>query len=53
MTLAAVIVLWGYVRTARRDFGGISGDLAGWFLQRAEFWMLAALVLWQYGEAFL
>ena len=25
-------------------FGGLSGDLAGWFLQKAEFWMLAALV---------
>ncbi len=51
MALAAVLVLWKYARTARREFGGISGDLAGWFLQKAEFWMLAALVLCQYGEA--
>lgn len=53
MTLAAVLTLRRYARVARRDFGGISGDLAGWFLQKAEFWMLAALVLCQYGEAVL
>ena len=53
MAAAAAGVLWRYARTARRDFGGISGDLAGWFLQNAEFWMLAALVLCQYGEAVL
>ena len=28
---------------AHKQFGGISGDLAGWFLQKAELWMLAAL----------
>lgn len=29
--------------TARRQFGGLSGDLNGWFLQKAELWMLVAL----------
>lgn len=53
MVLAAAGVFGCYIHTAKRKFGGISGDLAGWFLQKAEFWMLAALVLCQYGEAVL
>ena len=36
-----------------KDFGGLSGDLAGWFLQAAELWMLAALVVRHYVEAAL
>ncbi len=37
---------WFYLRhTADKHFGGLSGDLNGWFLQKAELWMLAALVL--------
>lgn len=35
--------------TALKDFGGVSGDLAGWFLVKAEFWLLAALVIVQGG----
>ena len=53
MVLAAGAVFAHYAHTARRKFGGLSGDLAGWFLQRAEVWMLAVLVLCQYGEALL
>lgn len=53
MFLAAVIVFWHYARTAEKEFGGITGDLAGWFLVRAELWMLAALALCQYGERVL
>ncbi|MCI8477512.1 MAG: adenosylcobinamide-GDP ribazoletransferase [Oscillospiraceae bacterium] len=44
MLAGGLAVFWHYHRTADRQFGGISGDLAGWFLQRAELWMLAALV---------
>lgn len=51
MTCAAAAVLARYAYVAEHEFGGVSGDLAGWFLQKAEFWMLAALVLAQYGEA--
>lgn len=51
MIFAAAAVFGYYIHTAKTKFGGISGDLAGWFLQKAEFWMLAALVLCQYGEA--
>lgn len=50
---AALLCLWHYSRTAKKHFGGVSGDLAGWFLQKAEFWMLCALVLSQYVEGSL
>ena len=43
MLAAALAALWRYTVVSRRDFGGITGDLAGWFLQRCELWMLAAL----------
>ena len=53
MAAAALAVFLFYRRMARRDFGGVSGDLAGWFLQTAELWMLGALVLGQYVEEIL
>ena len=37
-------------RTATGQFGGISGDLAGWFLVKLEFWLLTALVAVQLWE---
>lgn len=51
MAVAALLVFWHYRVTADRQFGGLSGDLAGWFLQRAELWMLGALVACQLLEA--
>lgn len=45
MLLAALLALWRYRVVSEKQFGGISGDLAGWFLQRAELWMLAALTV--------
>jgi adenosylcobinamide-GDP ribazoletransferase len=51
--LAALLVFWHYRRMCAKDFGGLSGDLAGWFLQTAELWMPAALVLRHYVEAVL
>ena len=48
---AGLAALWRYAAVSRRDFGGITGDLAGWFLQRCELWMLAALVAGQLLEA--
>ena len=36
-----------YRIVCERDFAGLSGDLAGWFLQKAEFWMLTTLVMRQ------
>lgn len=51
MLLTAAVIFILYRRTAVRQFGGITGDLAGWFLQRAELGMLAALVVSQIGGA--
>ncbi len=48
LVLAAGVALWRYHRVAVKQFGGITGDLAGWFLQKAELYMLAALVLCQW-----
>ena len=42
---AALLMFWQYHVVSVKQFGGITGDLAGWFLQRAELWMLAALLL--------
>ena len=53
MLAAALAALWRYAVVSRRDFGGITGDLAGWFLQRCELWMLGALVAGQLLEAHL
>ncbi len=51
MAAAAAITLVRYRRLACREFGGVSGDLAGWFLQTCELWQLGALVLTQTTEA--
>ena len=44
---AAAGVFLACYNMSGKGFGGLSGDLAGWFLQTAELWMLAALVLRQ------
>lgn len=49
LVLAALAALWRYHAVSRKQFGGITGDLAGWFLQKAELWMLAALCACQWG----
>ncbi len=48
MALAAGLLFWHCHFRAVRSFGGFSGDLAGWFLQRCELGMLGALVLMQH-----
>ena len=53
MAAAALGAFVCYRRMARTQFGGLSGDLAGWFLQTAELWMLGTLVLGQYVEGSL
>ena len=53
MATAALGAFGYYRRMARTQFGGLSGDLAGWFLQTAELWMLGALVFSQYVEGTL
>ena len=44
MMLAAQAVWAYYWYLSKKQFGGITGDLAGWFLVQAEKWMLIALV---------
>ena len=51
MAAVGLLVFWSCRVTADKQFGGLSGDLAGWFLQRAELWMLGALVACQLVEA--
>lgn len=41
---AAALCFWHYRHTAYQEFGGTTGDLCGWFLQRCEIAMLAAVV---------
>ena len=49
LVLAVFLVFWRYHAVSTKQFGGITGDLAGWFLQKAELWMLAALCACQWG----
>lgn len=49
---ALVVFAW-YYRVMKREFGGLSGDLAGWFLQNCEMGMLAALCFAEYMEKIL
>ncbi len=35
LVLAALLVFWRYRVVSDRQFGGITGDLAGWFLQKS------------------
>lgn len=43
--VALLIVLINYIYTAYTKFGGITGDLAGWFVCRAEVLMAVAMAL--------
>lgn len=49
LVLAVLLVFARYHVVSGKQFGGITGDLAGWFLQKAELWMLAALCACQWG----
>lgn len=46
---AAGVFLWFY-RMVKSRFAGLSGDLNGWFVQKAELWMLGALCITEYLE---
>ena len=48
LVLAAGCVFARYYAVAKKQFGGVTGDLAGWFLQKCEIWMLAALAACQW-----
>lgn len=48
LVLAACAVFVRYYHAAKNQFGGTTGDLAGWFLQKCEIWMLAVLAACQW-----
>lgn len=50
MMLAAHAVFVRYWFLCKKQFGGLSGDIAGWFLVQAEKWMLIALTAVLYLE---
>ena len=50
---AAQLVFVYYYHVSRKQFGGLSGDLAGWFLVQAELWMLFALTVGAYWEVLI
>lgn len=43
--LAAALCVWYYRHMAYKQFGGVTGDLAGWFLQVTELALTAVIVL--------
>lgn len=45
VAIAVFIVFAGYRRMAMKQFGGITGDLAGFFLQLAELIMITSVIL--------
>ncbi|MCR5136813.1 MAG: adenosylcobinamide-GDP ribazoletransferase [Oscillospiraceae bacterium] len=46
LSAVMALLLFLYLRNMSvKKFGGLSGDLAGWFLQTAEIWMLGMLML--------
>lgn len=48
----SVLLIFGYYgRMAKKEFGGITGDLAGWFLQTAELAALLGMVIRTMGQA--
>lgn len=42
----SLVSFFHYRSMALREFGGVTGDLAGYFLQRTELLMMAVLALW-------
>lgn len=53
VSAAALLACVYYRHVALGEFGGLSGDLAGWFVQVAEVWMLLALCIAQWIAAVL
>jgi len=49
--IGAALTLGYYIYMSKKEFGGITGDLAGWFVQICELVCLACVVLAQKGAA--
>lgn len=50
--LTGVLLFWYYKRMSYREFGGITGDLAGFFLQLCELGLLLVVVVMKYARHF-
>ena len=44
-TITGVIIYVYYQRLSQKEFGGLNGDQAGWFLTLTEAWMLAVVTI--------
>lgn len=49
--IVMIVFYFIYRAMALREFGGFTGDLAGWFIQVGELGLLAAVVLAERGAA--
>ena len=43
--LAAILCVWYYRHMSYKQFGGITGDLAGWFLQGTELVLTVVIII--------
>ncbi len=43
--IVSLLIYWYYFTMAKREFGGITGDLAGYFLQICELALVAGLAV--------
>ncbi len=43
--IVSILIYWYYYTMAKREFGGITGDLAGYFLQICELALVAGLAV--------
>ena len=41
----SAVLFWRYYRIAVKEFGGMTGDLAGWFLQCTELALMAVIAI--------
>lgn len=53
VTVTALCVMFYYRKFSYKTFGGITGDLCGWFLQLCEIWVLASAVISDSLEVFI
>ena len=53
MAFTAWLVFFHFRHMCSRKFGGLTGDLSGWFLIQAEKWMLIALAAVEFLELFI
>lgn len=53
VTVTALCVMFYYRKFSYKTFGGITGDLCGWFLQLCEIWVLASAVISDFLEVFI